>query len=304
MNVHQNTWAIVLAAGDGARLASLTSDQSGCRVPKQFCSLEGGLSLLNQALTRARRVITRDQTCVIVAADHERYWRDTLRTLRQHNVIVQPRNRGTAAGVLISLLSVLEQDPLAHVLFLPADHYVRCEPVLARALREVVGVSHASPDAVILVGMHPEGPDSELGYIVPSRVLRNGSHQVEAFVEKPDTAAALALLAAGAMWNSFIFAASGAFLLRMMRDRLGTLVEHLESAFAKPRGDSRWRTLHERYESLPTIDFSRAVIQGGERVLRVVRAPACGWNDLGTPKRLADISALYRVQLSVPELRP
>ncbi len=33
-----HTWAIVLAAGDGARLRSLTSDARGTSVPRQFCS--------------------------------------------------------------------------------------------------------------------------------------------------------------------------------------------------------------------------------------------------------------------------
>lgn len=46
MNHH---WAVVLAAGDGTRLASLTSDDRGRSVPKQFCSLNGGGSLLHAA---------------------------------------------------------------------------------------------------------------------------------------------------------------------------------------------------------------------------------------------------------------
>jgi mannose-1-phosphate guanylyltransferase len=41
------------------------------------------------------------------------------------------------------------------------------------------------------------------------------------------------------------------------------------------------------YHALPNIDFSRQVLQGAESMLRVLRVPACGWSDLGTPKRLA-----------------
>jgi mannose-1-phosphate guanylyltransferase len=36
-----NTWAIVLAAGEGSRLHSLTTTESGIAIPKQFCSLHG-----------------------------------------------------------------------------------------------------------------------------------------------------------------------------------------------------------------------------------------------------------------------
>jgi mannose-1-phosphate guanylyltransferase len=42
------------------------------------------------------------------------------------------------------------------------------------------------------------------------------------------------------------------------------------------------------YPQLPTLDFSRDVLQGQESRLRVLTVPACGWSDLGTPRRVAD----------------
>src|SRR3546814_6107662 len=44
----------LLAAGEGSRLQALTTTASGVAVPKQFCSLGGGASLLHDALMRAR----------------------------------------------------------------------------------------------------------------------------------------------------------------------------------------------------------------------------------------------------------
>jgi len=49
MNVHGNTWAIVLAGGDGSRLRSLTTTALGV-VPKQFRSLRGGRDVLDVRL--------------------------------------------------------------------------------------------------------------------------------------------------------------------------------------------------------------------------------------------------------------
>ena len=34
----KHTWALVLAAGDGSRLHSLTTTTAGVAVPKKFCS--------------------------------------------------------------------------------------------------------------------------------------------------------------------------------------------------------------------------------------------------------------------------
>src|SRR5262245_3901959 len=41
MNYDTHDWAIVLAAGEGTRLRSLTTMADGVPVPKQFCSLDG-----------------------------------------------------------------------------------------------------------------------------------------------------------------------------------------------------------------------------------------------------------------------
>ena len=73
--------------------------------------------------------------------------------------------------------------------------------------------------------------------------------------------------------------------------------------------DARMRrgasALRELYEHLPTIDFSRAALQGTESMLRLLTAPACGWSDLGTPKRVAEtLRRLDRQDAPVGRARP
>ena len=104
MSRASRTWAVVLAAGEGTRLASLTRDAAGNSVPKQFCSLTGSSALVNDALQRARHIAPPEQVCAIVAQQHSRYWRKALQSLSARNVIVQPQNRGTANGVLLCVL--------------------------------------------------------------------------------------------------------------------------------------------------------------------------------------------------------
>jgi mannose-1-phosphate guanylyltransferase len=285
----QRTWALVLAAGDGTRLATLTTDVNGRAVPKQFCSLNGGHSLLEEAMQRGRYLVPRERLCVIVAADHRRYWERTLWSVPASNVIVQPRNCGTSNGILLAVLRILERDPLARIVFLPADHYVRDENALAASLRETATVLTRNPEGLALVGIEPEEADPELGYIVPGASLADGTRSVERFVEKPDAILARQLLANGALWNSFIFAASGPSLLGLMRERMPDVVDAMSTAVARDtRLGDRSTALADFYENLASIDFSRAVLQGAEARLRVIAAPACGWSDLGTPRRVLD----------------
>ena len=289
MRTKQRTWAIVLAAGEGTRLSSLTTDASGRSIPKQFCSLDGGHSLLEVAMQRARRIVPRERLCVIVAEQHRRYWQRTLWTLPASNTIVQPQNRGTANGILLATLSVLERDPLARIVFLPADHYVKDERTLAVSLREAVTSLTRNPYRLTLVGIAPEEADPELGYIVPGAHLPDGTRGVARFVEKPEQTLARQLLTSSALWNSFIFAASGPTLLGLIRDRMPEIVDRMATAVVRDAGATRGgSSLAELYEELPAVDFSRAIMQGAETALRVVAAPACGWSDLGTPKRVAE----------------
>lgn len=285
----QRTWALVLAAGDGTRLATLTTDVNGRAVPKQFCSLNGGHSLLEDAMQRGRTIVPRERLCVIVAADHQRYWQSTLWALPSANVIVQPRNCGTANGILLAVLSILERDPLARIVFLPADHYVRDENALAGTLRDAATRLTRNPEGLALVGIEPEEADPELGYIVPGMALADGTRSVDRFVEKPEAALARQLLANGALWNSFIFAACGPALIGMMRERMPRIVEEMTTALARDaRTGARSSAMRELYDNLPSIDFSRTVLQGAETQLRVIAAPACGWSDLGTPQRVLE----------------
>lgn len=296
MTTRPATWAIVLAAGDGTRLSTLTTDARGNTVPKQFCSLNGGPPLLQAALQRARRIVPKERVCTIVARRHERHWRHSLPSLPARNVIVQPRNCGTANGVLLGLLSILGRDPLASVVFLPSDHYVRDEDLFAESVRKATMVATQSHPGLTLVGIEPHEVDPDLGYIVPAGPIDGGTRRVAQFVEKPAPAVARDLIARGAVWNSFIFWAQASTLLALMRRRVPEIVDAMTNALAHDwRGGEGTLALTKLYERLPTIDFSRSVVRGAESELRVSTVPACGWTDLGTPGRLAQTLRRLRI---------
>lgn len=275
-----NRWAIVLAAGDGTRLQQLTIER-GVPRPKQYCSLRGGRSLLQTALTRAGNVVPRERTLVVVANQHERFWRTDLAGFPARNIIVQPRNRGTSAGILLPLLEVLARDAEAHVLLLPSDHEVAKESVMASSMRRAMDALAGPHSGVTLLGISPDGPESDYGWIVPAAL---GDRRVARFVEKPEPLLARELLAYGAVWNSFLLAATGAALLELFERRLPSLVARFREAAAQP--EALATRLEALYATLPTSDFSREVLQGSEEHLRLEVVPPCGWTDLGTPERV------------------
>ena len=166
-------WSLILAAGEGTRLSSLTTTAGGLSVPKQFCSLRGGASLLDEALARGEAVTSRRRVLAVVAGCHRRWWEGALRSLPPDNVIVQPENKGTAAGLLLPLLHIVTRDPGATVLVLPSDHFVHDEPGLAQSMQRAIRLAGEDRRHVFLLGLTPEDADPELGYIVPGRAERS-----------------------------------------------------------------------------------------------------------------------------------
>jgi mannose-1-phosphate guanylyltransferase len=284
------TWAVVLAAGEGSRLRDLTTSSDGIPIPKQFCSLFGERSLLEDALARAAEIVPADRICTIVAQQHRQWWSASkgVRSLRARNVFVQPANRGTAIGILYSLLHVLNKDADARVVFLPSDHYVHAPDKLAQALQVARERVELIPEQIVLLGMEPEEADAELGYILPGAVDPNGGWTVARFVEKPSTARAREIIAQGGLWNTFILAASARTLLHLFVARFASIVVDMQLQLSRylttSRGDLT--PLVDLYEKMPHLDFSRDILEAQQTPLCVLRVPACGWSDLGTPKRL------------------
>ena len=302
MSASGTTWVIVLAAGDGRRLQCLTTNASGMAVPKQFCSLCGGYSLLRDALLRAEAVALPEHICTIVAEQHRLWWGTALGSIAKSNIIVQPRNRGTAHGILLPLLHIMQRDREARIVLLPSDHHVDNERALATAMRRAIRQLNARSRQIFLLGISPERADPDLGYIVPGDKVERNVSAVIRFVEKPSATRAQRLIKGGALWNAFIVAARASALLELFQTRIPQIVDAMRAAVVHDQSnpnDSVATT--DLYQHLSDIDFSKQVLEGAESMLRVVPVPHCGWSDLGTPTRLAETLQRLPPQRELPQ---
>jgi len=279
------TWAIVLAGGDGERVGSMTVDGAGVKVPKQFWNAGEGESLLHLAVRRAARLLPPERILTVVAAEHERWWKSQLRSLPRENVIVQPQNRGTAAGILLPFVQILRRDPDPQVIVLPSDHYVEDEEALAASIRHAAEIAVRSDQRAVLLGMVPEEMNEGYGWILVSHRHPDGrSWNVGGFIEKPEHQVARTLASQGGLINSMILAAGkramGLLFARTAPDLVMRFLGwHLTA-------DGTQSGLRSLYQTLPVCDFSRDVLQSCDDLLLVLPVDGVGWVDLGTPRRL------------------
>jgi mannose-1-phosphate guanylyltransferase len=307
-------WAIVLAAGEGSRLAALTRNVHGREVPKQFASLCGGETFLQKTMQRIAPLVPSDRTVVVVADNQLDLAQGQLALFSGVEIVCQPRNRGTAAGVLLPLLHVLARDPEARVLVFPSDHHFRRDSAFVAAARRAVHAAEETASGVALLGAVADAAATDLGWIVAGRMCAPATaraRRVEHFVEKPDPERAADLLRRGGLWNTLVIAARGRALWDLARQHVREVADRLTPYAAGIAGSDSRALLQRIYDRLPDADLSRDILQAATG-LTVVPMLEAGWSDCGTPERLFQAlegtdhlpRLLARVSRSLPAPEP
>jgi mannose-1-phosphate guanylyltransferase len=285
-----------LAGGWGIRLRPLTRLVCGDERPKQYVTLTGSRSLLQQTLDRAALRIPAERTVVISLEAHASH---LAAAMLGHgaSVLLQPTNRGTGAGVLLPAHWIRGRDPDATVAVFPSDHLV----VEGEAFMDHVVAAAAfvdeNPGRIVLLGVQPTDAETEYGWIEPGPTLGHaGGRSVRAvrrFVEKPSPDMARACLAAGACWNTFVFVAKASTLVEAGRQSVPGIHSRLEWMAHAAGRSTRSRAIRRVGATLPEANFSRDVLQNVAPMLAVTTLTDVTWCDWGSPHRV--VASLERL---------
>jgi mannose-1-phosphate guanylyltransferase len=179
---------------------------------------------------------------------------------------------------------------------------VHDEAVLAASLQRGIQALNAGCKHVLLLGISPDDADPDLGYILPGSVRAGGLSLVVGFVEKPDAGRARSLVKSGALWNAFIVMAHADQLLQLFARKYPQIVANMKKAVEQDiESPDKPDATTVLYRTLINIDFSRDLLAGEESALCVLPVGRCGWSDIGTPQRLAQIlQGLPMLQRSAP----
>jgi len=285
-------WAVILAGGDGLRLRPLTRELAGDDRPKQYCRMFGGGTLLDQTRRRVARSVSPLHTLVVVTRHHEPFYREALGDLPPHALVVQPANRGTAAGILYPLLRLGPLAAADAVAIFPSDHHVGDDDTFMAHVDAAFDALRRCPDRTILLGIRPDRPETDYGWIEPGAPLLPAQAwpppvlEVRRFWEKPPVRTAAALEARGCLWNSFVMVARVPTLLDLVRLGAPALYASLAPARAALSSSGEVDAVALAYASLPALDFSRDVLAMHPRRLAVLPVSGTTWSDLGDPARV------------------
>jgi mannose-1-phosphate guanylyltransferase len=193
-------WAVLLAGGSGTRFWPLSTPQT----PKQLLPLSGAGSTAEESVERLTGLLPRERVLVVAGAALSERLRPLLK-LPPDNFLVEPRAASTAPALIWATWEVRRRDPDAEVLSLHADWAVG-DAAAFRRTADAALIAARRHGRLVTVGVVPSRPETGYGYIVPGAPLDDGARMVARFSEKPDASTALDLMAAGALWNSGLFA--------------------------------------------------------------------------------------------------
>ena len=207
---------VILSGGVGSRLWPL----SRSLFPKQLLALAGDSSLIQDTACRATGP-NFAKPLVVCNVEHRFLIAEQIRgaQIAPEAIILEPMGRNTAPAAAVAALMLVEKDPHAIMLLMPADHVVRNLDAFRQAVDSAAAA--AAQGRLVTFGIAPSGPETGYGYIQRGAPLSENAQifAVRRFVEKPDAATAERYIETGDYyWNSgmFMFRASS-FLAELER---------------------------------------------------------------------------------------
>ena len=298
----QHRYGVVLAGGEGRRVASLVRRLRGDALPKQYVAFVGTRSMLEHTWDRTERLLARSQVLTIISQDHLTHpqvrWQ--LNGRHQGTVIVQPENLDTGPGVLLPLAYVRHSDPDAVVVIAPSDHCIIEEDLFMDYVDLAFRIVEQNASRLILLGVEPKGPETEYGYLVPGPESETteaapARPRIARFVEKPPRHVAEPLIHEGALWNTMVMVCH----VRTLFSWVERVAPDLHAAFATisdaigtPCEDA---TVQDVYQHLAPTNFSRHIVEplASRHEAPLIALPLQGiaWSDWGSEDRIMEMAA-------------
>jgi mannose-1-phosphate guanylyltransferase len=187
------------------------------------------------------------------------------------------------------------------VAIFPSDHFIVEEELFMAHVDLACRIVERYPGYLALLGIEPQEPETDYGYILPGNELKRlaplAVRPVVGFTEKPEIERARAMLAAGGLWNTMVMVFRAKTLIGLVRGlspRLHGFFERIRKAIGTT---SEREAIAEAYRSIEPVNFSTGLLESFalEHASRLLVLPVRGvtWSDWGSERRL--IGSLQRI---------
>jgi len=270
-------FALIMAGGQGTRFWPWSTSEK----PKQFLSVVGEEPLITQTYRRLLKFIAKKNIFVIADGKYLPAVRACLPGFPGSNFIAEPAPRNTAPALMQANIFLSKINPEAHLLVVPADHFIAKEDLFAKQLTSAL--TYAQNRCVITAGIKPSEPHTGYGYIQFSEKQTSkkdlpGFFSIEQFREKPDRVTAARYMKMGNYyWNSGMFVYKLAFFKEFLK--IYAPYYHRQYAMLeKTAGNAKH--FAKIYKSIKPESIDYALMEKLKEA--VMFKAAFSWNDVGS----------------------
>ncbi len=287
-------YLVIMAGGSGTRFWP----ESRRGRPKQFLTLAGSRSLIQQAADRCDPWIPPERMRVVTNAAHLAETSSQLPRLAPEHILLEPCGRNTAPCIGLAAWQVLQSDPDAVLLVTPADHLIRPENEFRATVERATNLIKQHPQASVLIGIEPTYPATGYGYIEQGEPLGGTdgrAARVKAFREKPTVETAREYLASGNFfWNSGIFVWRAARIVELLKEFQPAIFSGLERLNDRAKKVGWQAAVEEEFPKMPSISIDYAVlepvaVQSANKDSVFVIPASFGWDDVGSWQALPEV---------------
>lgn len=290
---------IVLAGGNGERLAPFIRHMRADDLPKQYVNLTGSRSMLEHTFSRAEKLISPERLFTVVGRNHLKYpeARRQLLARPDGTIVVQPENKETGPGLLLPLMHLYKRYPTSTVAVFPSDHFIVEEDLFMLHVHRAFRVVQQDASRLVLLGVEPSSPEPEYGYIMPGKkrqdLLASGDAcEVSQFIEKPEPHVVRELIVKGGLWNTMVMVFDVDTLLNAVYKVAPQLYEFFEKIGRAIGTPIAAEVVEKTYKAMWPVNLSKEVL---EVISRQEPSPLCvlpvrgvRWSDLGSKRRIED----------------
>ena len=279
-----------MAGGIGSRFWPMSRRDN----PKQFLSVIGGQeTLIQSTIARLTGVVPIENCHVVTHARYVERTRDQIPAMPASNILAEPISRHTAPCIAYAAFKLIQKDPDAVMVVLPADHVILNVRKFHEALQ--VGIEKAAEErALVTIGIQPTYPATGYGYVQFDPEV--GEHEdelqalfVKTFAEKPNVETAERFLDSGDfLWNSGMFIWRADSILSAIETHLPEVYESFNSLSSCASEAEEEKVVLEAFQSSPSISIDYGVMEQADKVYVV--PGSFDWNDVGDWKAVYDLS--------------
>jgi len=269
-----------MAGGSGTRFWP----RSRVVKPKQYLSLFGDLSLIQESVQRFANFIPEDCIYVVSAKSQQEVLESQTTNLPKGNMIYEPVGKNTLPAIGLAALFIAAKDPDGILIVSPSDHLIQNDELFQQCIESAALIADQK-DGIVTIGISPKYPATGYGYVQTAKEIEIGqsikSFAVTQFVEKPNVEVATGYLKNGGFfWNSGIFI----FKVSVFLDSVQKYAPELYADLMRIKEHIGVETYEEAvdwiYREVKSISIDYGILEKASNVFLVQGDFV--WNDLGS----------------------